>query len=147
MTVGESIARLREQSGMTQKALAGLLFVSPDTVYRWESGVRRPAYYFVRQLADIFGVEPREIADTDAFFSDLAALFTGGESEGDLSNLINSFLAELPDRERNVFVMRYYFFLDTAEIAEKCGVSEPNVRKLLSRTVKKLKNRSRRDVK
>ena len=147
MTVGESIARLREQSGMTQKELAGLLFVSPDTVYRWESGVRRPAYYFVRLLADIFGVEPREIADTDAFFSDLAELFTGGESESDLSNLINSFLAELPDRERNVFVMRYYFFLDTAEIAEKCFVSEPNVRKLLSRTVKKLKNRSRRDVK
>lgn len=56
-----------------------------------------------------------------------------------LEQSLNRFVRGLPEVERNVFIRRY-FFLDTgADIANKYGLKEANVRKILSRTRIKLR--------
>lgn len=58
----------------------------------------------------------------------------------ELKNAINTFLGDLPERERNVFIRRYFFADSTSDIASKYSLSEANVLTILSRTRKKLKN-------
>jgi len=57
----------------------------------------------------------------------------------ELSKHINVFLKGLKDRDRNVFIRRYYFVESAAEIGKKYELSERNVLMILSRTRKKLK--------
>ena len=52
---------------------------------------------------------------------------------------LNTFLLSLPDRDRNIFVRRYYFTDSVPEIAKRFGTSKNNVLKILSRTRQKLK--------
>ncbi len=40
MALGENIRKLREKANLTQQQLAERLYVSRQTVSRWESGVR-----------------------------------------------------------------------------------------------------------
>ena len=57
----------------------------------------------------------------------------------ELAGRIDSFLAELPMRERQIFVRRYFFTEGVREIAEKAGMSEGNVSVTLHRTRAKLR--------
>ena len=41
MTIGEKIAELRTDGGMSQQTLADMLFVSRDLVSKWENDTRR----------------------------------------------------------------------------------------------------------
>lgn len=56
-----------------------------------------------------------------------------------LAQSLNRFLEALPERERDIFLGRYYFLYPTAEIARRLGMKENYVRNLLSRTRMKLK--------
>lgn len=53
---------------------------------------------------------------------------------------INTFLKAQKDRERNVFIRRYYFMETAKEIGDKYSLSESNVLMILSRMRKKLKS-------
>jgi RNA polymerase sigma-70 factor (ECF subfamily) len=57
----------------------------------------------------------------------------------DLGGTINRFLETLSERERNVFLRRYFFTESTQEIARRYGLRSSNVLMILSRTRKKLK--------
>lgn len=57
----------------------------------------------------------------------------------ELEEDIRRFLAALPERERSVFLLRYFFVETVGEIAKKQRLSENNVSAILSRTRKKLK--------
>jgi len=52
---------------------------------------------------------------------------------------LNRFLASLPKRDRMVFVRRYWYFSSAGEIAREYGLSQSNVKVILSRTRTKLK--------
>lgn len=41
-SIGEAIAKLRHDRGMTQETLAELLCVSPQTISKWENSVNLP---------------------------------------------------------------------------------------------------------
>jgi len=56
-----------------------------------------------------------------------------------LEERINGFLAALPERERDVFLRRYYYLEDLDGIAACYGLSKRHVSVLLFRTRKKLK--------
>ncbi|MGN1442740.1 MAG: RNA polymerase sigma factor [Acutalibacteraceae bacterium] len=56
-----------------------------------------------------------------------------------LGKLIDSFLDTLDSENRRLFVKRYWFSCDTAELADEFGFSENTVHKRLSRTRQKLK--------
>lgn len=55
ITIGASIARLRQQLGLTQTALAEKLFVSNKTVSKWERGLGCPDITQLPSLARILG--------------------------------------------------------------------------------------------
>ena len=56
-----------------------------------------------------------------------------------LAEAVSVFLRSLPDRERNVFLGRYFFFDSVKEVAAYCGISEANAKSILFRTRQKLK--------
>lgn len=67
---------------------------------------------------------------------------TGVESlveAAELEKSINKFLGTLPERERNIFLRRYFYVEATAEIARKYRLRESNVFMILSRTRRKLR--------
>lgn len=55
-----------------------------------------------------------------------------------LTNAINDFLRTLPRDKRDVFVLRYWYCLSVAEIADKTGLSRGSVSVSLTRTRRKL---------
>lgn len=58
----------------------------------------------------------------------------------ELSDLLNSFLAEQKPKNRKIFMGRYYFNMSISEIAEKLGMSEAAVKTRLSRVRSGLKD-------
>jgi len=51
----------------------------------------------------------------------------------ELSELINSFLSETDEKNRKIFMGRYYYNMSVAEIARKMGMSDSAVKTRLSR--------------
>jgi RNA polymerase sigma factor (sigma-70 family) len=67
---------------------------------------------------------------------------SSAEKEADAKVLekgINEFLKNLPERERNIFIRRYFFAESTETIGERFSLKDDNVLKILSRTRQKLK--------
>lgn len=56
----------------------------------------------------------------------------------ELAGAVNSFLAGLPEAERDVFVSRYFFLFSIKEISSKLEMSESRVKTMLFRTRQKL---------
>ena len=67
----------------------------------------------------------------------------GGVGDGlalkELTASIESLLKTLPQRNRHVFIRRYFFLESTAQIAARYGLKESNVLMILARVRKKLK--------
>ena len=61
-----------------------------------------------------------------------------GLSENLLSDILNSFLAELKESDRKMFVCRYWYFDSIADICERFAFTPSKVKSMLSRTRKKL---------
>ena len=59
--VGEHIAALRKEKGLTQLELAGKLHVTDKAVSRWERGVGLPDIQTIEPLAQTLGVDVLEI--------------------------------------------------------------------------------------
>ena len=55
-TIGERIAELRKEKGMTQEALGETIGVSAQTVSKWENGNTAPDISLLPVLAEVFGV-------------------------------------------------------------------------------------------
>lgn len=56
-----------------------------------------------------------------------------------LEECIADFVHDLPEKERTVFIRRYFHLDSVPDIAKRCGLSEKTVAPMLSRTRKKLK--------
>ena len=61
------------------------------------------------------------------------------QEDKELGQCIQSFIRALPERERNLFVRRYFFTEPVADIRKRYGLTENHVMVTLSRTRKKLK--------
>lgn len=57
----------------------------------------------------------------------------------ELGEFIRHFVRALPDRERNIFVHRYFYTDSVADISNRYGMTENNIMVTLSRTRKKLR--------
>ena len=53
----ETIRKLRNEKGLSQKALADKMFVTRPTVARWESGSRLPDAVMITRLAEVLGAD------------------------------------------------------------------------------------------
>lgn len=140
MQTGQKIQALRIQADMTQEQLAERLFVSRELVSKWELGQRRPNVKLLKELAGIFGVEIDELIDAELFSRELASCIPS-EMQTDpaqINKILSSFLDTLSERDRIVFVRRYYFLEDIADIGDAFDLKENFVRTVLARTRKKL---------
>lgn len=141
MQTGRKIAELRARNNMSQSELADRLFVSRDLVSKWENGRRRPSYSFIEKIADIFETDPGELMPRDGILAEELGECIPGNADGEicLTDTLNRFLGTLSERERQVFVGRYYFLGEISDISVKLGLKPAHVRVLLSRTRQKLK--------
>jgi transcriptional regulator with XRE-family HTH domain len=141
MQTGQRLQTLRLQQNLTQEQLAEKLYVSRELVSKWELGQRRPNIRVLRDLSALFGVGIDELTDTGAFAAELASCIPHGQNvtASQLKEQLTPFLDTLNERDCGVFLRRYYYLEDSAEIAEACGIREGHVRAILSRTRKKLK--------
>lgn len=60
---GEFISELRKEKGMTQKELAGQLYISDKAVSKWETGHSVPDITLLVPLAEILGVSVTELLE------------------------------------------------------------------------------------
>ena len=142
MQTGQIITKLRTQAGLSQATLADALFVSRELVSKWETGSSRPSRRVLEAMARLFAVDAEELMDRDAVLSEeLSSAFPPGYSpEAEiLKRDLNAFLATLNERDRSVFIRRYYYLEDPSEIGEKYGIKGDYVRTILMRTRKKMK--------
>ena len=61
-------------------------------------------------------------------------------TRGDSKQALNRFLRELPDKNRTVFLLRYWYMMPVSEIARQYDLSEGAVKMLLQRVRNKLKD-------
>lgn len=59
--------------------------------------------------------------------------------ESSLKDSINSFLRTIDEKNRKIFVRRYYYLSTVKEISDEYGLSQSNVKMSLSRTREKLR--------
>lgn len=142
MQTGQIIMKLRSDAGITQAALADMLFVSRDLISKWETGKRLPDYGMILELAKVFSVDPETLMPKDTILTSelLALLPENYPSDGEiLKRDVNLFLGTLGARDRRIFIRRYYFLEEFAEIGEEYGIRANHVRTILTRVRRKLK--------
>lgn len=66
MQFGKTIKAKRELLGMTQQDLAEKLFVSRQTVCRWENGTRCPDLIMAKKIALVLGISVDDLIPGDA---------------------------------------------------------------------------------
>jgi transcriptional regulator with XRE-family HTH domain len=138
---GQIIQKLRINAEMTQEQLAERLFVSRELVSKWELGQRKPNIRELREMAKLFRVRIDDLIDTNDLWEELSTCFPaeGRMSPKEFSALLDPFLRTLSERERSVFIRRYYGLEDVSAISTAFDIKENNVRVILTRTRKKLK--------
>lgn len=59
---GLNIYKLREKAGMSITEMQNAFnFNTPQTIYKWQQGIRIPSVRHLMQLADLFGVSVEDI--------------------------------------------------------------------------------------
>ena len=142
MQTGQIIMKLRTDADVTQTELADMLFVSRDLISKWETGKRLPDYGMILKMAELFSVDPETLMPKDSILTtELSALLPENyPSDGELLKRdLNLFLGTLGARDRRIFIRRYYFLEEFAEIGEEYGIRANHVRTILSRIRRKLK--------
>lgn len=88
--------------------------------------------------------EKRGGGEMQLLLDELAECVTGAESpetellKKELTTSLNRFLRKLPEQDRTVFLLRYYYAGTLPEIAQKAGLSANQVKYILQRTRKNL---------
>ena len=141
MQTGQKLQALRVRRGMTQEQLAERLYVSRELVSKWELGQRRPDIRLLREMASLFSVEIDDLMDTEAFSDELFSCLPPDSRIGaeQFRALLGPFLGTITERDRGVFLRRYYYLDDAFAIGDAFGIKENYVRSILARTRKKLK--------
>lgn len=60
-TIGENIAMLRKQNGLTQEALASAIGVSAQSISKWENNTNMPDIMILPIIADVFNISIDEL--------------------------------------------------------------------------------------
>lgn len=77
-----------------------------------------------------------ELGDTFASDFSVERIYEGRE----VARAVSCFLRTLPETDRNMFLIRYWYMTPVADIAAKMGCKESRVKTSLFRTRKKLQN-------
>lgn len=95
--VADRIKRLREQTGMTQAALAKRLGITRASVNAWEMGISVPSTHYVVALADIFAVSTDYLLGVDASSS----VSVAGLTDGDIA-IVHELVDHLREKNKSI---------------------------------------------
>lgn len=121
MTIGERIAKVREELGYSRPAFADALAVSRQTVYMWECGTNNASDRMLKSIANRFGISYIWLKEGDGdmftrfpgkILADLAVAYDLDETELDI---VRNFV-ELPEDQRKV--LKNYLVQLTAKKGE-----------------------------
>jgi len=76
MTFGENIRSLRIKNNMRQKELADKLYVTPQTISKWENDLSEPDFQMIQKLIDVFQVSHDTLFKGENDFSYEGVLYT-----------------------------------------------------------------------
>ena len=89
--IGNQIALLRREKGMTGEQFAEQLGVSPQAVSKWENGKNLPETSLLPKLADLLGVSIDSILVPQRLFI-LRAVFTNGIESIDVTSVLSRYI-------------------------------------------------------
>lgn len=81
--IGNKIAKARKDKIMSQAQLAGLLFISPQAVGKWERGEAIPDIVTINKLAEILGVDLNYFSENFSSADDGKAFNSAIDNNGD----------------------------------------------------------------
>ena len=165
LSIGNFIAQLRKQNGLTQEQLGEQIGVTNKTVSRWETGVYMPPADALMKMSELFGVTVNELLSgkrppqagrekpwlltcTANACKDRLRAFgrkrTAAEEEGvvladDLQRDVWTAVRSLRPKYRAVVHLYYYEGYAQDEIAEILHISRTAVQTRMSRAREKLK--------
>ncbi|RJO68471.1 RNA polymerase sigma factor SigF [Nocardia panacis] len=139
LRIGAAIDALSQSLGRspTAKEIAAELGVEPDEVT--QAVIAGNAY------------QPGSIdAASAGRDSEASLLDTLGEEESQFDRVeeyvaIRPLLAGLPERERRILTMRFFESMTQTQIAQQMGISQMHVSRILSKTLARLREQSRRE--
>ncbi|RDI50725.1 RNA polymerase sigma-B factor [Nocardia mexicana] len=139
LRIGAAIDSLSQSLGRspTVKEIAGELEINPDEVT--QAVIAGNAY----QPSSIDAVSVGR--DTEASLLD-----TLGEEESQFDRVeeyvaIRPLLAGLPERERRILTMRFFESMTQTQIAQRMGISQMHVSRILAKTLARLREQSARE--
>ncbi|MBB5915841.1 RNA polymerase sigma-B factor [Nocardia transvalensis] len=139
LRIGAAIDTLSQSLGRspTVKEIAGELEINPDEVT--QAVIAGNAY----QPSSIDAVSVGR--DTEASLLD-----TLGEEESQFDRVeeyvaIRPLLAGLPERERRILTMRFFESMTQTQIAQRMGISQMHVSRILAKTLARLREQSARE--
>ncbi|GAA4435475.1 SigB/SigF/SigG family RNA polymerase sigma factor [Actinokineospora soli] len=135
LAVSTASAELSQTLGRapTPSEIAAHLGESIEDVYQ---GLEAAGGYRSRSLDEVLGPDEDSASVSDRIGFEDQAL-----AEIDQQETLQPLLAELPERERRILVLRFYGNMTQTQIAEKVGLSQMHVSRLLSRTLSRLRER------
>lgn len=81
------------------------------------------------------------VGGTDLALGDLLGQVDASLETAEYRQTLRAALAELPDRERNIVILRFFGDLTQTQIAEQVGISQMHVSRLLAQTLASLRER------
>jgi len=76
---------------------------------------------------------------------DAMTSFEAFEDNETIAKVLNQFLGSLPPKQRNIFVKRYWHLQSIEKIADEYKLSTNNIKQILFRARKKLKNNLKKE--
>lgn len=110
MTIGEKIRAARKRLKLSGPAVASMIGVDPNTLYRWERGEVEPSLARLEQLAEILQLQhdlsPIPITSNDRLQASIDALEdAGGIEPGLLARMIYCAVHDCSPRDANRMVV------------------------------------------
>lgn len=135
LAVSSASAELSQTLGRapTPSEIAAHIQEPIEDVYQ---GLEAAGGYRSQSLDEMLGPD-----EDSASVGDRIGFEDGALAEVDRQETLQPLLADLPERERRILVLRFYGNMTQTQIAEKVGLSQMHVSRLLSRTLARLRER------
>jgi RNA polymerase sigma-B factor len=139
VTLGSAAGELSQRLGRapTPRELAAHLDLPVDQVL---DGLEAASAYRSASLDDLLAAE-----DHGGTLSDLLGEADAAMDRVDDRETVAPLLAQLPDRERTILVLRFFGGMTQTQIAQRVGISQMHVSRLLAQTLSMLRDRAAED--